>query len=743
MPQVVAVVAKVIFTVFSTLGASAALAKQLTAITLFALKTAAVAFAMRAFSPKPAAGAIDQGQDLRIKLDNAYPREVVIGTGAVGGTLEYATTSGASNDYLWRTIQISDVEINGVTEIWGNGKKLTFSGDWHTGYAACTSHFLSAGGSPRLWVRVYKGTASQTADADLVAAAPAGEWTTNSRGRGLAYAIVKKQYDTDAYKTGEPELFFVTQGALVRDPRTDTTAWSDNLPLIAGQFLRGFANNGVRVVGLGASARDVPDTQLGDAADIADELVPLAAGGTEKRYTGGGTISGGETARDVLTNLVGAMAGLHIDAGGEIVLLPGAPRSVVMVITDEDFLASEPVSYVGRRSGAELVNSISSTYVNPAASWQEEALPPRKDAAAITQDGDRYETQRAYRYCTSRTQGQRLDEIDLRKARKMGRLGFAIGMWGIELEPGDWFSVTSRRFGGGLQTKTFCVETTIIAVTSDPSNPEACVRISAYEIDATCFDWTTANEIAPTAGAVTRAVPALTISGFALTAATVSEGGASMPELRASWTAIANPAADSIEIEYRRSDDTGVVYRTFAAPTDTTAAMRQGVYAAKTYEARARINVGDRHGPWTSWDSEATPGVGSWAATDWRAMPANTAGGVSITRSVVPLSSSSSSSISVAAHDVIAPGETLSLPSATLSGLSTDTLYWVFWDRVGATYVATSSDATASGYYASVNQYVAVGSQRTQTSGGGYSPPPPPPPGYGGGGGGGYRGYEP
>lgn len=121
--------------------------------------------------------------------------------------------------------------------------------------------------------------------------------------------------------------------------------------------------------------------------------------------------------------------------------------------------------------------------------------------------------------------------------------------------------------------------------------------------------------------------------------------------------------------------------------------------------------------------------------TDWRGLPTNASGGVAVVRSVsAPLSSSSSSSIAVAAHDVYLPGQTLSLPSDTLTGLSTDTVYYVFWDTQISDYIAVTSSLQT--YYGDTsNRYVACGAQRTQDGGGGFTPPPPPPPGGGGGGG--------
>ncbi|MGL5116502.1 MAG: phage tail protein [Beijerinckiaceae bacterium] len=560
----------------------------------------AIGYVMRALSPKPDAGAVDQGQEIALKFDPTYPREVVVGKSATGGSLVYATVSGSNNEFLWRVIALSDCEIEEVTEVWGNGELLTFSGDLHTGYRLCTSHFRNASSVSKLSLRIYKGTDAQTADADLDAAS--SEWSSTCRGRGIAYAIAKFEYDAEAFQGGEPSLMFVVKGAKIPDPRTGTTVWTANAALIAAKAMAGFEMNGVRVVGLGAADEDVPSAQVEDAADACDEAIALAAGGTEARYTANGLLSGAESAREIITNLTAAMAGRHIDRGGEVVFLPGVARTAVMRITDADILSDEPIVYAQKRTADQLINTVVSTFVDPSSAWQEGPLPVRKDAAAITEDGDRFVSRRGYRFVTSKTQGQRLDEIALREGRKQARASVALPIWGIELEPGDWIEWQSARFTG---VKTFVVEGLQMAISSDPSNPTARVQLALAEIDANVFAWTTSNEAGVTAGAVARPVPALSVSGWAVSVGTLTGGGASLPELRFAWTAATDPSIERIEIEYRVFGTTNV-YATSARADAGALSITNGILPGTRMEGRARFVAGNRVGAWSIWDDETT-----------------------------------------------------------------------------------------------------------------------------------------
>lgn len=500
--------------------ASAIGTQTVTAFVIRLALTTAISAALRALQPKPKS--MDQGTVLQTKVDPAYPREVAVGKFATGGSLAYENVSGADNAYLWRVIVLSDCEIEEVTQVNGNGDALTFSGDIHTGLRACTSHFQDPSGADMLSVRIYKGTSTQTADADLDAALP--EITSNFRLRGCAYALVRMQWNSEAWQSGS-ELVFVGKGAKCYDPRTATTVWTENAALIARQYLKGFTNNGIVMVGVGCSDSDLPDADWISAADECDEAVSLAAGGTEARYRAGGMINSREEPRSVLADFAAAMGGTHIDTGGLVIMLPGVTRAAVMDISEEDLRANTGILYAARRTSDERVNCIASTFVNPDDNWQEAPLPPRKNATRITNDGARYESGRAYRFVYSKTQGQRLDEIELRNAGYEGMLSFSAPLWGFELTPGDLFTMTSERWGGVQKLwEVQTVELVIINGKSTKSEPEARCAILACETGADVYSWTTGDEITVASGAVTQPAALPAIPEFNNNAAAIAGG---------------------------------------------------------------------------------------------------------------------------------------------------------------------------------------------------------------------------
>lgn len=120
---------------------------------------------------------------------------------------------------------------------------------------------------------------------------------------------------------------------------------------------------------------------------------------------------------------------------------------------------------------------------------------------------------------------------------------------------------------------------------------------------------------------------------------------------------------------------------------------------------------------------------------DGRGLPLNAASGAGLVLDpTAPLSpgTNTSTQIAVAVTTVtLVGGQVISIAASTISGLTANTAYAVFYDLLTSSCVAISSAATS--YYTSASRYLALGYYRTAQSGGTYSPPPAPPP-WGGGG---------
>lgn len=117
-------------------------------------------------------------------------------------------------------------------------------------------------------VTKYLGTDTQVADATMIANFP-NTWNSDSRGRGVAYVVVKLQWHEKLFPTGIPNIVCVVRGNKVYDPRSATTAHSTNPILHARDYLR--SNR----YGAGAAASEIDDAAIQAMANHCDELVTV------------------------------------------------------------------------------------------------------------------------------------------------------------------------------------------------------------------------------------------------------------------------------------------------------------------------------------------------------------------------------------------------------------------------------------------------------------------------------------
>ncbi|MEB3067270.1 hypothetical protein, partial [Parvimonas micra] len=247
-----------------------------TSAILAAVLTVAITVAATMLMGKRKNSNANQGQELKLKLDPTMPRQVAVGLTATGGSLvwsfTYTDNNKKPNRYLVRIIDLSDIPIDGVNDILVEGTPLSFAGDVHTGFQACTSAYRAKNGAACMWVKVHKGGPDQAADNELVAMS-GGVWTNQHKGKNIAYAIVKMDYDPDAFPNGEPGLVFIVRGASCYDDRADDTMpdgsgtqrlndpttwkYTRNASVITAQVLRGFYSAGVLMFGAQAEARDL------------------------------------------------------------------------------------------------------------------------------------------------------------------------------------------------------------------------------------------------------------------------------------------------------------------------------------------------------------------------------------------------------------------------------------------------------------------------------------------------------
>lgn len=565
----------------------------------------AMAAGARALAPKPrdqqSAG---RGMRLSLRLDPNAPREVAIGTCAVAGTLDYHHVWGPNGtDYLDLVQVVSDCECDGLEALYVNGKLAT----WHAD-TGLVDEF------PGMVVRFHSGSYDQTASALIMEGG--GTWSTDHRGRGIAYVHVRITYSETLYQTGLPKLLFIVRGAKMYDWRLDSTQggsgshrwgqpdtyeYSDNPVVALYNYRRGFRINGNLVVGLSTPASAMPVDDWTAAANACDELVSLAAGGTEKRYRCSGFLSSATDHRANIVDLLTAMAGREISSGGVLRPLPGVAQAAVLSFTDDDIMVDAEVQMRGKRPRSQLVNAVFGSYHDPDQIYESVAAPPRISPTDEEADGG---IQLAEHYAldmvTSQTQAQRVLEILRRRERQQAEVRLKLRARYSVLEAGDWITWTSERYG--FVNKTF--EVASVAVDRDWS-----AVLVLRETASSVYAWTPAtDELDPLAPAtVSPAVPTVnSVAAFDVETVTVTSSSGQRPGLRATWSPITDRTVVSLLLQYRMQGDANVFEHTVLDPSAGQATWVNSVLASAIYEVRAKpVTLPVREVTWTSW--VATP----------------------------------------------------------------------------------------------------------------------------------------
>lgn len=413
-----------------------------TAAIASAIATTAISIGIQMLlAPKPPAP-----EDGKIPLTQSLPhRQWVVGRTRVAGAYMLMEAKGAK---LYCVQAIAGHRISAVNRYYLHDDEVEIDGSgWVQGLTDLSYNNNTVQIGSRL------GLATETAYSfisdDLTAE---GVWTASHRGDGQASLGMvclspKSTFFTTVYPYGAPRLSVEVDGALVwdyRDPAQSPTnpatwTWSRNAALIMcwHQCFNEFGHR-----------RDYTKAILPvlymweEEADICDEDVALAAGGTEKRYL----VSGFDTAENdpkVGTNaILSACDGWICERGdGALLLTVGKYReSRVATITDADITGYQLQNDV---LPEEACNKLVPTFTYPATDYATSDTDAFEDVAAQLIEG-RPLTQKAdYTWCHQWRQARRLGIRDWRRLQQKIKGSIDVRLSGINAIYSRWVRLST------------------------------------------------------------------------------------------------------------------------------------------------------------------------------------------------------------------------------------------------------------------------------------------------------------
>ena len=381
-------------------------------------------------------------------------------------------------------------------------------------------------------IRKYLGSDTQQADADLVATGLG--WTKAHRLQGVAYIAVELYYSREKYPTGIPNVKVKLRGKKVYDPRTGSTAYSTNPALCILDYLRS-------PLGLGCDDDEVDEDSFIAAANICDESVALAGGGSEARYTCHGVVDLAATPKAILQQMLASCAGLLSDSATGYRLRVGAYEAPVATLTADDLAGAANIR--ARVPRSRLYNGVRGVFVDPAQSYQPVDFVPQSSAAYAAQDGAEIWRDIELSYTQSQATAQRLARLILEKSRQGITVELPLKPRHVGLEVGRTVAVTLTDLG--WTDKEFVVTDWRWAGSS------GLVTVTLQEEAAACYAWSSADEAQPDPAPDTSLPDPFTVAApgrpsvrEVLYLTTGSAGVKSRAEVTLT------PAADGLAVEY-------------------------------------------------------------------------------------------------------------------------------------------------------------------------------------------------
>ncbi|PKR57510.1 hypothetical protein [Thalassospira lohafexi] len=440
------------------------------------------------FAKKPKAadlGALGAGLSGRTQMvrQPIVSRKIIYGEVPASGPVTYLNVTNGNRRLSW-LITLSGHPVEAIGDVWF-GDTVALAGE---AAGPATGKFA---GHATIW----KGDGTTDGDADLLARMRVTnkEWTVNHKQQGCAKLYIEFDYDADVYPSGIPQVKALVKGKNdIYDPRTDTTGYTDNWALVTADYV-------ANAHGIAAGQSALLEDDLIAAANVCDEDVTLAAGGTQKRYVTSGVLDTEISLGDNLRELINPGAGLVVNTGGYWSVLAGAYRTPEYSI-DESWL-SGPIRVRLLQSKRDLFNTVRGVYASPDTLWQPTDLPVLKSDVFIAQDGGQeIPVDREYLYTTSAACGQRLQKIGLFKNRQQAEVDLQCNLKAMALRVGD--VVLYSRSVYGWDEKPFEVIAWDWAIREEGDNVYFGVDLTLRETSAETYDWATTDEKIVAASAI-------------------------------------------------------------------------------------------------------------------------------------------------------------------------------------------------------------------------------------------------
>lgn len=378
------------------------------------------------------------------------PQKILYGQNLVSGPISFVGTYGDKNRVLAHAVVLAGHEVEEITDIYFDDEVITDAQINASGYVT-SGKFGPVGnkafnfngtnfGTNICKINRYTGASGQTADADLVA--NFSSYTSNHIGTGLAYITTHWLLKDGSQKTWDQyaprDIKAIVKGRKVYDPRTSTTAYSDNPALCVADYLTDTR------FGMGVSSSKIDWDSVSDAADACDVVVNVPSG-TEKRFTCNGVLFATDTHKANINKLLSAMNGMLCYTNGTYVIRAGAYEAPSVSLNEDNLIGAVSVKTSFERS--DRFNTITGTFIDPAQNYKATEFPEVQLTAALLRDNSEVLTKDIQLPMTNSSyMAQRIGHKLIQQSDQQKVVTFPVNLAGMQIAIGDRVSVTLEEF---------------------------------------------------------------------------------------------------------------------------------------------------------------------------------------------------------------------------------------------------------------------------------------------------------
>jgi len=425
------------------------------------------------------------------KDSNIEPIPVIYGERRIGGTRVYVHTEGGTdvpNLYLYMAIVLCEGPVEDIYDIEIDDYAID-EGRYGTIEEINSTNpdrriFRSVAGVHTNWVYIecMRGQDNQPASSIL---SGASNWGVNHKLSGVAYLAVRLQWDPDKF-SGIPNITAVVKGRKVYDPRTDTTAWSDNPALCIRDYLINTR------YGKGLPTAAINSTAFEDAADDLDNftVTPYSGGPTGVKLFKCNAIinTGDEVFKNLGDMLLGCKGFLPYQNGQYGLYIDQSVATSVMTLDTSTIIGGIAIKSERKE---DKFNRVVCKFPNPETKWEpDQAIWPdsgsTEETTFLSEDGDEILVEEIdLNTTTSYYAARDFARIFCLRSRNALRVGLQATSEALNLRIGDRVSITHPT--PGWTAKPFQVEEVGLRY-------DGTVDLQLVEYDSTIYAYDPASE---------------------------------------------------------------------------------------------------------------------------------------------------------------------------------------------------------------------------------------------------------